>query len=81
MEGTLASGEGREGWRSWDPEGYLSSLSPLTSPLSACHPIKGIKDIGSLLHPVWNMPAGEVGGKQWTLNEVEGYLRDPKPFK
>ena len=39
----------------------------------SCAPVKSIKDIGSLLHPVWNFPAGEVGGRQWSLNEVEDY--------
>ena len=48
--------------------------------LRKCTPIKSIKDIGSLLHPVWKMPAGVVGGKEWSLDDVENYLRDPKPF-
>ena len=47
----------------------------------SCAPVKSIRDIGSLLHPVWNFPAGEVGGKQWTLNEIEDYLRNPQPLK
>jgi hypothetical protein len=47
----------------------------------SCAPVKSIKDIGSLLHPVWNFPAGEVGGKQWSLNDVEDYLRNPQPLK
>jgi len=51
------------------------------SSFSDCHPIKGIRDIGSFFHPVWKMPAGVVAGRQWTLDEVEGYLRNPQPFK
>ena len=47
----------------------------------SCRPIKSIKEIGSLLHPVWGMPAGVVAGKEWSLDDVENYLRDPKPFK
>ncbi|XP_064397588.1 uncharacterized protein LOC135344343 [Halichondria panicea] len=43
----------------------------------SCHPIKSIRDIGSLLHPVWGLPAGTVGGKMWTLDQVEGFLRHP----
>ena len=47
----------------------------------SCRPIKSIKEIGSLLHPVWDMPAGEVAGKEWSLDDVENYLRNPQPFK
>ena len=48
--------------------------------LSSCQPISGIRDIGSSLKPVWGMPAGLVGGKEYTLDEVEGYLRNPTPY-
>ena len=44
--------------------------------LSSCQLISSIKDIGSLLKPVWGMPAG----KEYTLDEVEGYLRNPTPY-
>lgn len=44
-------------------------------------PIKSIKEIGSLLHPVWDMLAGVVAGKEWSLDDVENYLRNPQPFK
>jgi len=27
------------------------------------------------------MPAGYAGGKTWSLIDVEGYLRNPTPFK
>lgn len=48
----------------------------------SCRPIKSIKEIGSLLHPVWGMPAGVVGGKEWSLDDVENYLRKPpSPLK
>ncbi len=47
-----------------------------------CRPIKGIKEIGSLFNPVWGMPAGVVGGKEWSLDDVENYLRKPpSPLK
>lgn len=49
--------------------------------LHSCSPIKSIRDIGSLLHPVWTMPAGVVGGKEWSLDDVENFLRNPAPFK
>jgi len=44
-----------------------------------CGPIKGIQDIGTLvpLNPVWGQPAGTVGGKVWSLDDVENYLRAP----
>lgn len=55
---------------------------PCTSSLfHSCSPIKSIKDIGSLFHPVWTKPAGVVGGKEWSLDDVENFLRNPKPFK
>ena len=47
----------------------------------SCRPIKSIKEIGSSLHPVWDMLAGEVAGKEWSLDDVENYLRNPQPFK
>lgn len=52
-----------------------------TSLFSSCKPISSIKDIGSLLNPVWKMPAGVVAGKQWSLDDVENYLRNPHPLK
>ena len=59
----------------------LPSYSISFDSYRSCQPIKSIKDVGSLLHPVWNFPAGEVGGKQWSLNDVEDYLRNPQPLK
>ena len=79
-------GEGKGEWMDWHTsfmvlkwEWHLVSSQFLSC--RSCAPVKSIKDIGSLLHPVWNFPAGEVGGKQWTLNEVEDYLRNPQPLK
>jgi hypothetical protein len=34
-------------------------------------PITSIKDAGSFFSPVWKKPAGLVGGKERTLNEIE----------
>ncbi|QPJ66573.1 MAG: DUF547 domain-containing protein [Candidatus Nitrohelix vancouverensis] len=35
------------------------------------HPLDSIRDIGSIFKSVWNRPAGIVGGKEYTLNDVE----------
>jgi len=35
------------------------------------YPIESIKDAGSLFKSVWKQPAGKVGGKERTLNEIE----------
>ena len=34
-------------------------------------PIESIKDVGSFFSPVWKRPAGKVGGKERTLNDIE----------
>jgi hypothetical protein len=45
-------------------------------------PVASIRDAGSLLRPVWKRPAGRVGGRTVTLDEIEhGILRplgDPR---
>jgi len=48
-----------------------------------CGKIGSIRDIGTIVpfKEVWGKPAGVVGGKTWSLDDVENYLRDPKPFK
>jgi hypothetical protein len=35
------------------------------------YPIASIKDAGSLFKSVWKQPAGKVGGKERTLNDIE----------
>jgi hypothetical protein len=35
------------------------------------YPIESIKDAGSLFKSVWKQPAGKVGGKERTLNDIE----------
>jgi len=44
-----------------------------------CGPIKSIEDIGTILpySPVWGKQAGIVGGKPWSLDDVENYIRKP----
>ena len=49
--------------------------------LCSCKPIESIRDISSFLSPVWTKTAGYAAGKTWSLNEVENYLRNPKPFQ
>jgi hypothetical protein len=34
-------------------------------------PVESIKDAGSLLNPVWKRPTGEVGGRTFSLDEIE----------
>ncbi len=38
-------------------------------------PVASIKDAGNLLRPVWKRPAGEIGGKAVSLDEIEEDLR------
>jgi len=48
-----------------------------------CGTISGIRDIGTIVpfQEVWNKPAGTVGGKVWTLQQVEDYmLTPPTPY-
>lgn len=35
------------------------------------YPLESIKDAGSLFKSVWKQPAGKVGGKERTLNDIE----------
>jgi len=44
-------------------------------------PIKSIQEIGNILAPVWKMNAGVFGGKNYSLDDVENYLKDPKPWQ
>jgi len=30
---------------------------------------------------VWIREAGYAAGRSWSLNDIEDYLRNPKPFK
>ncbi|CAM9192830.1 unnamed protein product [Choristocarpus tenellus] len=43
--------------------------------------IEGIKDVGSLAKTVWKRPAGVVGGRMVSLDDIENEeLRNPKDF-
>lgn len=35
------------------------------------YPVDGIKDIGSLFRPVWKRPAGRIGARSYSLDEIE----------
>ncbi|KMP12318.1 hypothetical protein UR09_01525 [Candidatus Nitromaritima sp. SCGC AAA799-A02] len=40
------------------------------------YPLKSIRDVGSLFRSVWKRPAGIIGGREYTLHEIEhGILR------
>lgn len=40
-------------------------------------PVTSIKDVGSIFSPVWSMSAGKVGGKIYTLNDIENKILRP----
>lgn len=51
---------------------YINAYNILALKMVADHwPTESIKDAGSLFSPVWDKPAGELGGKTVTLGEVE----------
>jgi hypothetical protein len=43
----------------------------------AHYPVGSIRDAGSLLRPVWKRPAGRIGGRERTLDEVEHDILRP----
>lgn len=40
-------------------------------------PVASIKDAGNIFFPVWSAPAGKVGGKMYTLNDIEHEILRP----
>ncbi|WAK03319.1 DUF547 domain-containing protein [Methylobacter sp. YRD-M1] len=57
---------------------YINAYNILAMKIVADHwPTESIKDIGSLFSPVWDKPAGELGGKTVTLGEVEHSILRP----
>jgi hypothetical protein len=40
-------------------------------------PVESIRDLGSLLRPVWKKKAGEIGGRDVTLDEIEHRILRP----
>ncbi len=41
------------------------------------YPVDSIRDIGSFFTPVWNHTAGQIGGRDVTLNEIEHEILRP----
>ena len=57
---------------------YINAYNMLALKTIVDHwPIDSIKDVGSLLSPVWDKPAGELGGKTVSLGEVEHKVLRP----
>ena len=38
------------------------------------YPVEGIKEVGSFFRPVWKLPAGNIGGRERTLNDIENNI-------
>jgi hypothetical protein len=62
---------------------YINAYNILAIKVVLDHwPLNGIKDAGSLFRSVWKIPAGRIGGRVVTLDEIEhGILRpmnDPR---
>jgi hypothetical protein len=57
---------------------WANAYNILAIDLVAAHyPVASIRDIGSLLRPVWKRPAGTVGGRTRTLDEIEHEIIRP----
>ncbi len=62
---------------------WINAYNVLAIDLVVRHyPVESIRDIGWLLRPVWKRPAGQVGGRSYSLDEIEhGIVRplgDPR---
>jgi len=57
---------------------YINAYNILALKTVADHwPLDSIKDVGNLLSPVWDKPAGDLGGKSVSLGEVEHKILRP----
>jgi len=57
---------------------YINAYNILALKTVADHwPVDSIKDVGSLFKPVWDRPAGQLGGNTVTLGEVEHTILRP----
>lgn len=57
---------------------YINAYNVLAMKTVLDHwPVKSIKDIGSFISPVWDKPAGKLGGKVITLGELEHKVLRP----
>ena len=41
------------------------------------YPIESLRELGSFFSPVWKRPAGEIGGREYTLDEIEHQILRP----
>ena len=62
---------------------WINAYNVLAMDVVVAHyPVASIRDAGSWLRPVWKRPAGRIGGRAWSLDEIEhGVLRplgDPR---
>lgn len=57
---------------------YINAYNILALKMVVDHwPTESIKDAGSLFSPVWDKPAGQVGGENVTLGEIEHQILRP----
>jgi len=57
---------------------YINAYNILALKMVLDHwPVESIKDVGNLLSPVWDEPAGEIGGKPVTLGQIEHKILRP----
>lgn len=57
---------------------YINAYNILALKTVADHwPVDSIKDVGSVFKPVWDRPAGQLGGKEVTLGDVEHTILRP----
>lgn len=57
---------------------YINAYNILALKTVADHwPVDSIKDVGGLFKPVWDRPAGQLGGKTVSLGEVEHKILRP----
>jgi len=57
---------------------YINAYNILALKMVLDHwPLESIKDVGHLLSPVWDRPAGEIGGKPVTLGQIEHKILRP----
>ncbi len=57
---------------------YINSYNILALKMVVDHwPLKSIKDVGSLFHPVWGKVAGTISGKLVSLDDIENDIIRP----
>jgi hypothetical protein len=57
---------------------YINAYNVLAIKMVLDHwPLESIKDVGSFISPVWKKPAGRLGGKTVTLDELEHRILRP----